>query len=386
MEISGILLTLFIILITAKIGGEIAESLGQPAVLGELVAGVVVGASVLGLVRENDFINLLAQIGAIVLLFEAGVTTEYESFMRVKFWALLVACVGVFFPFVLGYFVSHLYGLSVIESIFIGAALTATSVGITVRVFQDLGKLKSKEAQIVIGAAVVDDVIGLIILAVVIGIISSGSVSLLNILRVTGMAVAFLGGAIVIGKIAAPAILNFVHQMRVRGVLFVFSFAFCLIMAFVSHAIGLAPIVGAFAAGLILSRTDHQEHVVNQTKPIADIFVPIFFIMMGALVNVSLFNPFNPANHPILIFASSLFAVAIIGKVISGFVVFDKINKLLVGVGMLPRGEVGLIFAAYGLSHKIINQELYVAILIMVLLTTFVTPPLLKYIQNCKIN
>jgi len=382
MEISNILLTLFYILVAAKIGGELAQRIKQPAVLGELIAGVVVGASVLGLVRENDFISILAQIGAIVLLFEAGITSEYESFMKVKLWAFIVAVVGVTFPFIFGYLVSYYSGLGVIESVFIGATLTATSVGITVRVFQDLGKIKSREAQIVIGAAVVDDVIGLIILAAVIGIVSSGSFSLINVLRITGLAVAFLGGALLIGNIAAAPILKFIHQMRVRGVLFVFAFAFCLIMAFFSLAVGLAPIVGAFAAGLILSRTEHQEHVENQVKPVADIFVPIFFIMMGAAVNVNLFNPFNPANHAVLMLAFMLFAVAAFGKILSGFSVFDKLNKLVIGVGMIPRGEVGLIFAAYGLSHKVIDQQLYVALLIVIVLTTFITPPILKQLLS----
>src|SRR3989338_5248222 len=197
MEIANVLLTIFIILVSAKIGGELAERIKQPAVLGELIAGVVVGTSVLGLVHESDFFSLFAQIGAIILLFEAGVTSEYESFMRVKFWALSVAVVGVTFPFAFGYFISHFSGLGVIESIFVGATLTATSVGITVRVFQDLGKIKTKEARIVIGAAVVDDVIGLIILAAVIGISASGSVSIVNVAQITGLAVAFLGGGIV---------------------------------------------------------------------------------------------------------------------------------------------------------------------------------------------
>lgn len=380
MEFSGIILTLFFILIAAKIGGEIAEYFKQPAVLGELLAGVVVGASGFGLVKGNDFIGILAQIGAIVLLFEAGITSEYESFMKVKGWAFVVACVGVFCPFVLGYFVSLFYGLKIMEAVFVGAALTATSVGITVRVFQDLGRIKSKESQIVIGAAVIDDIIGLIILAVVVGVSSSGSVSIANILRITGLAAAFLTGALLLGNFAAPFLLKFVHQMRVRGVLFVFSFAFCLLMAFFSQAAGLAPIVGAFAAGLVLSRTEHQEQVESQVKPVADIFTPIFFIMMGAVVNIRLFNPFNPANHAILLFAFWLFIAAAVGKIISGFAVRDKVNKLLIGVGMVPRGEVGLIFAAYGLSHNIISQPLYVAVLAMVILTTFVTPPALKLI------
>lgn len=380
MEITGVLLTLFYVLIFAKLGGELAERVKQPAVLGELVAGVIVGTSVLGLVHESGFIKILAEIGAIILLFEAGITSDYASFMKVKLWAFSVACVGVAVPFVLGYFIAYYFGLTVLEAVFVGATLTATSVGITVRVFQDIGRINTREAQIVIGAAVVDDVIGLIILAVVVGIITSGSVSILNIARVSGLAVAFLGGALAIGSLLAPLTLRFVHGLHVRGVLFVFAFAFCLIMAYFSQAVGLAPIVGAFAAGLILSRTDHQEHVASQTRPLADIFVPVFFIMMGAAVNINLFNPFNPGNHAVLVLALLLFIAAVAGKVVSGYVVFDKLNKLVIGVGMIPRGEVGLIFAAYGLSHQIISQQLYVAILLVVILTTFITPPILKHL------
>jgi Kef-type K+ transport system membrane component KefB len=383
--IALVLLTLFYALVAAKMGGELAERVKQPAVLGELLAGVVVGTSVLGLVRESNFINLLAQLGAVILLFEAGITSDYSSFMKVKLWALLVACVGVVCPFALGFFLSRFWGLAMIESIFIGATLTATSVGITVRVFQDLGQTKSKEAQIVIGAAVIDDVIGLIILAAVVGITTSGTLHWLNTLRVVILAIAFLGGALFLGNFAADPLLKFVHQMRVRGMLFVFAFSFCLIMAFFSQTVGLAPIVGAFAAGLILSRTEQKEHVENQIKPVADIFVPVFFVMMGAAVDIRLFNPFNPANHSLLIFAFLLFGVAVLGKVISGFSVFDKLNKLVIGVGMIPRGEVGLIFAAYGLSHQVINRQLYLAVLLMVFLTTFVTPIILKSLLSKRI-
>jgi Kef-type K+ transport system membrane component KefB len=382
MNIANILLTLFYILVAAKIGGELAERIKQPAVLGELIAGVIVGSSVLGLVHESDFILILAQIGAVILLFEAGVTSEYESFMKVKLWAFVVACVGVTVPMIFGTLACLYFGLGVIESIFIGGTLTATSVGITVRVFQDLGKIKIKEAQIIIGAAVVDDVIGLIILAAVVGVVSSGSISILNILKIAATALAFLAGAFFIGNLAASPILKLIHRMRVRGMLFVFAFTFCLIMAFFSQTVGLAPIVGAFAAGLILSRTEHREHIESQIKPVADIFVPIFFIMTGAAVTIGHYNPFNAANHSLLILSLVIFLVAVAGKIVSGFFVFDNLNKLVIGVGMIPRGEVGLIFAAYGLSHRIIEQQLYTVLLLIIALTTFITPPLLKHLLS----
>lgn len=378
MELTGILISLFWILLAAKIGGRLAKRIGQPAVLGELVAGVVIGSSVLGLIGKNHVIEVFAEIGAIVLLFEAGIESDYHSFMKVKWWALVVAAAGVVFPFLFGYVFSTASGLSVIQSVFIGATLTATSIGITVRVFRDLGRLASREAQIVIGAAVVDDVIGLIILGALVGLVSTGSFSLPSIIQLTAIAVAFLAGSFLVGNLAAAPLLRFIHQLRIRGLLLVSAFSFCLVMAYFSQLVGLAPIVGAFAAGLILSRTEHQEYVCRRLKPVAVIFIPVFFVMMGAAVEVGVFNPFNPDNYGALSLAGLLFLAAVGGKLMSGLAVGGKVEKLLVGVGMVPRGEVGMIFAAYGLSHGVFDRQLYAAVLAVVALTTFVTPPVLK--------
>lgn len=384
MDINYGLFSVIIILISAKFGSYFAVRLKQPEVLGELLAGVIIGTSALGWIHESNLLIVLAQIGAIILLFEAGIGSDYEAFMTTKTWAFFVACVGVFCPFLFGYIIAQAFSLSVMQSIFIGATLTATSVGITVRVFRDLGKCNSKEAQIVIGAAVIDDIIGLIILAAVIGVISAGSISWQNITFITFLAVFFLFGSLLIGNLAAKPILDFIHQLRIRGLLFLFSIIFCFIMAYVANLVGLAPIVGAFASGLILSRTEHQEHLVKRIKPLAAVFIPIFFVMMGVSVNIRLFNPFNPANHLILFLSLILFLAAVIGKIISGFAVKGEINKWLIGVGMIPRGEVGLIFAAYGLAHDIINQSLYAVILLVVFFTTMITPPLLKYVIELK--
>ena len=379
MDISFILLEFFIILIAAKIGGELAERIGQPAVLGELVAGVLVGGSMLGLVRQNEIIDILAQIGVIILLFEVGVSSDFEAFMKAGIPAFVVACVGVALPFAGGYFLAHFLGLKVIEAVFLGATLTATSVGITVRVFHDLGQSKRKEANIVIGAAVIDDVLGLIVLAVVIGLITTGSVSFYNIFKVTSLAVLFLFGSLALSSVAAPYIFRIVHQMRVRGILFVFAFSFCLLLSYLAKVVGLAPIVGAFAAGLILSRTEHKEHVEERIKPVADLFVPIFFIMMGVAVDIKTLNPFILSNQQNIIVAMNLLAVAIIGKYLAGFSIpWMKVNRSVIGVGMIPRGEVGLIFASYGITHKLIGSGLYTSVLIMIMMTTFITPPILK--------
>jgi Kef-type K+ transport system membrane component KefB len=342
------------------------------------LVGVLLGSSVLGWVRPDNFLNLLAQIGAVVLLFEAGVATDYRDFMKVKHWALMVAVVGVCLPLFLGYFVAVLFGFPTLTSIFIGATLTATSVGITVRVFRDLGKSSAREAHIVIGAAVVDDVIGLIILAAVVGLATAGSFSFLNLGWITCLAVFFLGGSLLLGNLAAAPILKFIHQLRVKGLLLLFALSFCLLMAWLAQLAGLAPIVGAFAAGLILSNTEHKEYVNRRIGPVAWLIVPIFFVMMGTAVDVAVFNPFNPANQALLLLAALLSLAAVLGKLLSGFAVREKLNHWAIGVGMVPRGEVGLIFASYGLAHGIVSGQLYAALLAVVFLTTFITPPILK--------
>jgi len=385
MDISFILLEFFIILVAAKIGGELAERFGQPAVLGELIAGVLIGGSVFGLIRENEIINVLAQIGVIILLFEVGVSSDFDVFMQAGLQAFVVAAVGVTLPFIGGYFLASHLGMSVIQAVFLGATLTATSVGITVRVFHDLGHSNKKEAHIVIGAAVIDDVMGLIVLAVVIGLVTTGVVSVYNVFKVTSFAVLFLAGAILIGIAAAPFTLRIVHGMKTRGMLFVFAFSFCLLLSYFAQLAGLAPIVGAFAAGLILSRTEHKEHVEERIKPVADLFVPIFFVMMGVMVDLRTLNPFVASNQQNIIVAIDLLVVAIIGKYFSGFSIpWTKVNRSLIGFGMIPRGEVGLIFASYGLIHNIIGKGIYTSVLIMIMMTTFLTPPILKAILKIE--
>ena len=385
MDIAQLLLSLFIILVAAKLFGEAAERMGQSAVIGELLGGVIIGSSVLGLVHESEILHHFAEIGAILLLFEIGVSSNLHEFIKVGIWSFLVACVGVIFPFLLGYFVSLYFGLDSIHAIFVGAILTATSVGITARVFSDLGKLHSQEAKIVLGAAVIDDVIGLGILAVVTKLVTTGSVSYMNIANITLLAVGFLAGALIIGVVSAPVIFRIVKEMKVRGILIVSAFCFCLLLAYISTIVGLAPIVGAFAAGLVLSVTDSKTHIEEQIKPVSDIFVPIFFVLMGMMVDVKVFNPFIAANIPILQIAGGLIIAAIIGKVLSGFVVFQKgLNKLLIGVGMIPRGEVGLIFAGMGLTKNIISSSIYSAAVVVIIVTTFITPFMLKALLKKK--
>jgi Kef-type K+ transport system membrane component KefB len=386
-EVGHFFFILIVILLAAKLAGELFERIGQPAVLGELVAGVVVGASVLGLVPVDPadpygaMVHVLAEVGVAILLFEIGLETDLREMFHVGSSALTVAAVGVFLPFLFGYLFWHYYeGGASLTAIFIGATLTATSVGITARVLTDLGKINTSEARIIIGAAVIDDILGLLILAVVEGLASTGSVSVLGVARLFGLAVGFLAVAMAIGLYTARWIFELVNRMRVRGVLVTFALVFALTLAFLADRVGLAPIVGSFAAGLILSRTNQFDTIVEQIKPVADVFTPIFFVSIGAAVNVAILDPRMPENQEILIVAAGLFVIAVLGKVAAGYSVpwRKDIHKLAIGVGMVPRGEVGLIFAQIGLLGGVLTQDVFSAVLIMVMATTLITPPVLK--------
>lgn len=402
MSIEQFFIALALILIFSKVFGELAERIKQPSVLGELVAGIILGGSVLAIVPSvagmagyNTF-HLLAEVGVAILLFEIGLETDLKDLIKVGFTSMLVAIVGVIVPFALGFasiLVFEKYGMlgnvdpnfTILIAITAGATLTATSVGITARVLSDMNRLQSGEAKIILGAAVIDDILGLIILGVVSGLIESSesgigvSVSAASVGIIFLKAFGFLFAAIIIGNLISKRLFNLVEKMRVRGVLLLSALSFAFIFAYLASLVGLAPIVGAFAAGLVLANTNQFKSIEERLKPVSDFFTPIFFIMVGAAVNVSVFNPFVKENIPILLIALILFIVAVVGKLVSGFAVLQKgIKKSVVAVGMIPRGEVGLIFAQMGLTYGIFTSELFSAVTVMVMLTTFIAPPLLK--------
>ena len=380
-EIFGFLISLAVILVSAKLFGELAVRFGQSAIIGELLAGVIIGPSVLALVTETPILANISELGAIILLFEVGVSSDIKEFAKAGGWAAAVAFAGVILPYFLGYFTFLHFGLSNVQAIFAGAVLTATSVGITARVFMDLKKLESQEAKIVLGAAVIDDVIGLTILAVVLKLVTGGTVTFGSIVHISGMAVLFLILAVGAGLLIAPAIFRFVSKMKQENVVLVTALAFCLMIAALSSKVGLAPIVGAFAAGLVLSRTQQKDEIKKDIKPLYVFFVPVFFVLMGTKVDVSVFNPLIPGNGQILFLAGVLFTGAFFGKAAAGFVVFKQgINKLIIGVSMVPRGEVGLIFAGIGLKNNVFGPRDYSALVVVIMLTTFVTPFVLKYL------
>ena len=372
------LLVLVAILVAAKLCGEIAERIGQPAVLGELLAGVVLGASVLGVLDAADprahVIHLLAEVGVVLLLFQIGLETNITRLLKVGPAAGAVAVTGVVLPFALGYFVAKGFGLPEIPAIVAGAALTATSVGITARVLSDLGRLQEPESQIILGAAVLDDIIGLIILAVVSRMMDGRSLSVTSVGITTLIAFGFVIGVVVIGRIIVPRLFDLLARIGREDTLATMAIAFAFMTAYLADLAGSALIIGAFAAGLVLAPTRYAHTVERGVLRIGMFFVPIFFVWVGAAVDVRTFS-----DVQVLMIGGALIVVAIAGKVAAGFVPFwFKGNKLVIGVGMMPRGEVGLIFAQMGLTTGALTSGLFSALTLMVMVTTFLAPPLLK--------
>jgi Kef-type K+ transport system membrane component KefB len=375
--LSELLLGLVLIWLAAKVAGEGMERIGQTAVLGELLAGVVIGPGVLGLVHESDVIHALAELGVLILLFEVGLESDLDELLTAGPQATLVAVLGVVLPFAAGFGVMHWLGHPPLLAVFVGATLTATSVGITARVLADLGRLRDPAANVVLGAAVVDDILGLIILAVVTGVALTGGVSLGAVALLTGKAVVFLAVALGLGLRLAPRLVGWIGRLRARGTLVVYSLVFAMALAGVAERIGLATIIGAFAAGLILATTERRSHIEERIKPVADLLVPVFFVTVGMNVKPVMLDPFA-ANGQFGI-AVLLTALAVVSKLAAGLAVYQKgVRRWPVGVGMVPRGEVGLIFAGTGLAAGVIGQDLYSALVVVVMLTTFAAPPWLK--------
>jgi Kef-type K+ transport system membrane component KefB len=371
------LLGLVIVWLAAKLAGEGMERIGQTAVLGELLAGVIIGPGVLGLVHESEVLHALAELGVLLLLFEVGLESDLAELLRAGLQAALVAVVGVLVPFGAGYAVMWWFGHPPLLAVFVGATLTATSVGITARVLADLGRLQDAAAKVVLGAAVVDDILGLIILAVVTGIAETGGVSRASVALLSGKAVVFLLAAILLGIRLAPLLMRWIGGMKARGTLIVYSVVFAVALAAVADLIGLATIIGAFAAGLILARTERRQHIEERIKPVADLLVPVFFVTVGMKVQPAMLNPF-PGEGQFGV-AMLLTGVAVAAKLAAGLAVYQRgVRRWPVAVGMVPRGEVGLIFAGAGLSAGVINEGLYAALVAMVMLTTFAAPPWLK--------
>jgi Kef-type K+ transport system membrane component KefB len=413
-----LLLWIALILLAARVGC-LVDRIGQPMVLGELLMGILLGNLVLlGVdwlepVKTDEVIGFLAEFGVVILLFQIGLESSVQSMMKVGLRAATVALVGVAVPFVLGTWIVGPWlmpGLSFNAYLFLGATLTATSVGITGRVFQDLGRLQTTAAQIVLGAAVIDDVLGLVILAVVAAIVTTGSLDLTSIGIILAKAFAFLSGALLLGHLLAPRISGVFAAINTGvGMKFTLVLTTCLIFAYVAQQMDLAPIVGAFAAGLVLEEVHfrnyerpefereiasavesvdpavrarvegvlarfNEKHMEHLIQPLGLFLVPFFFVMTGMQVKLDLL-----ADPRAVGIALGLTVAAIAGKVVAGLAA-GKGNGWVVGWGMVPRGEVGLIFAAVGKGLGVVSDEEFSIIVIMVILTTLMTPPILSFL------
>ncbi len=369
-----LLAVLVAVLLLTKFLGEVAQRLGQPSVLGELLAGIILGGSLLTVLDASDpVIHAFAELGVLILLFQIGLHTELKSLLAVGSTAGTVGAVGVVLPFGLGYAVCLALGLDTLPALVCSAALTATSIGISARVLADLGVLDSTEGRIVIGAAVLDDVVGLIILSVVSVVAAGGALTLVGVSKTVAVAIGFVVIAMVAGSVLIPPVFRRIAGLRVSGALGVVALAFALAMAWLADVAGSAPIIGAFAAGLILNGTPQGHRIEQSAKGLGYFFVPIFFAAVGASVNVRTF-----ADTHVLMLGGALIVVGVIGKFVSAYAPFwFRGNKALIGVAMVPRGEVGLIFAQMGIAKGVLDESLFSALALMVMITTLMAPPLL---------
>lgn len=397
MELHQFFLFLAIILIAARLFSETAARFGIPSVIGELLAGLLIGPSLLGWVSPDTTMKLLAEIGIILLLFEVGMDTDLTRLARSGSKSVIVALVGFTLPFALGYAVSiWLFSLPELTSLFIGGTLTATSIGITVRVLEDLGKRQTDEAQIVIGAAVLDDILGVMVLALLYQFAVEHEVSIQAVSEVGLYILLFMLLAPLVAKLASTVIDRLDQRAATPGLLLTMALSLILLFSWLAHAVGAPEIMGGFAAGLAFSQhfgfrlwmgnkpalefnpsPKLAHRLEEQMRPLIHTFSPLFFVMVGVSLNL---NAVNWNSAFIWELAALLLLVAFLGKFTAGFCIREpRRNQMAVGLSMVPRGEVGLIFAQLGYSENILNGELYAALLIVIALTTMSPPFLLKW-------
>ena len=379
-------LEISVILVAAKVGAEIMRRIHQPAVIGELLAGVIIGYYGLGLLphaQPGDVFSTLAEIGVVLLLFEVGLETKLDEFIQLGSTSIFVALIGVIAPFAFGF--GAIYALNLGNeyqfevALFVGAAMTATSVGITARVFGDLGALKSKEAKTIIGAAVVDDILGLLILTVVAGLLGSGgALSGIDLLFISGKAIGFLLVVVLLGRKLSPKIFNAFVKIPSAGTFVTGSFIFATLLGAAAHFVGLHPIVGAFAGGVVAGESGMTHRIREELKPLNYLLVPIFFVYIGSEVNIKVL-----ASLDIFLYGAVVSLLAFVGKYLSALGALGKgMNTSIIGIGMVPRGEVGLIFVAVAATtlSSVISEEIISIIIWMVINTTVIAPILLNRI------
>ncbi|WP_456405335.1 cation:proton antiporter [Thiolapillus sp.] len=394
METHIFLLHLLIILVTARLFAEIAVRLGAPSVIGELAAGVVLGPSLLGWLQPDAIIKLLAEIGILLLLFEVGLETDIRKLMRTGRSSTLVAIGGFLIPFVLGFLLAYqLFGLEILVSLFIGGALTATSIGITVRVLTDLGQRNSREGQIVLGAAVLDDVMGVVLLALLYEFSIAGGITMANTSKVLAFIGLFFLLAPIAAKLISVLIRHFDKVSDIPGLIPTSMVSLVLLFAWLAHEMGAPELLGGFAAGLALSRRfflpfgialrtqpEFSRRIENQMRPIIQLFTPIFFVMVGLSLNL---HEIDWSSAFIWSFSFLFLLVALIGKFGGAMFIGEPLRqRIIIGVAMIPRGEVGLIFAELGRTSGIFDNEVYAGMIIVIALTTLLPPFLMKYLYR----
>jgi Na+:H+ antiporter len=369
-----LLITLFLMYTAAKLAAEIFERLNQPAVAGEILAGVVIGPSVFALVGPSELTGALSEIGVIFLLFLVGLETKPADIFRVGARATLVAALGVIVPFVLGYLIMLAWGQAQIEAIFVGAAMVATSVGITARVLGQMGLLSLKTSRIILGAAVIDDVLGLIILAVV-SSMARGDVNYAQIGTTAGLAIGFTLLIIFVGARAVNRIRPRVENLRLGHSYLVFGLSLCLGLALVATYIGVAAIIGAFLAGMALAETAEDTDMPQQVEAVTEFLLPFFLINIGMQLKLDAF-----LNVSTILLAVIVTILAVVSKLVGCGAAAWPLGKkraMQIGMGMVPRGEVGIVVAQIGLGLHAVDQATYGVVLFMAVATTLIAPPFL---------
>ncbi len=411
----AITLVTVIIFTSAQLFGEMGVRIGLPAVLGELIAGFVIGVSGFNLLMLADggqvapwlvsavqsisgsdpatvqeifsgpiriLTNEYASVGVGVLLFKIGLEADLKELIKVGPQAATVAVAGVVLPLAIGFFgLTTLFNLATVPAIFAAAALTATSIGITSRIMQDMGVLNTQEGKIILGAAVLDDILGIAVLAVALGIAEHGTVEVSSVLSIIVSATIFVLSAIALNKYFGPRYINFLSSLKNPYSVLIGAILFLSIVALIARAIGLEEILGCFAAGIILGNTKATKALEQACDPLVALFATVFFVTIGAKTDLSVLNFANPESRVGLVIALFLTVVAILTKLAAGYVVFTKVsvNRLAIGNGMVPRGEVGLVFAGLGAATGAVTGAVNVAIVLMVIATTFVAPPMLRW-------
>jgi Kef-type K+ transport system membrane component KefB len=386
LSVADFLLVLVVMLGVGKLAGALAQRAGQPAVLGELIGGVLVGKSVLGLVDAgSEAIQLMSELGVVILLFAIGLETDLGRLLKVGATSLVVAIVGVIVPFVLGFAACRLLGLTNLVSIMAGATLTATSVGITARVLGDLGRLHDEEGQIILGAAVLDDVLGLVVLTVVAGLAEGREITWGGTLLTTVAAIGFLAATLIIGRLVVPRVSHWARRLALPGTPASLALLGAFGLAWLADRCGSALVIGAFAAGLLVVSIPEAHKIERGVTELGHFFIPLFFVTVGASVNLRALDPLKPDGRFALAIGVVLIAVGVAGKLAAGYAPFwFRGRKAVIGVGMIPRGEVGVIFAQMGLAAGVFDAGFFGAITLMVMVTTLLAPPLLKRLLGAR--